>query len=118
MAILTQAVAQQEQRRLDDEMHKMADAYREKAKTQAHLHKVYTQLKAQVLAGQVASAASDDAEATLQSATGDQFAGPGGGHPKLPHDRNAVRLGSRNRSNETMVGGQGPSGRLFSPRTW
>ncbi|GME65786.1 Cyclin b1 interacting protein 1 [Neofusicoccum parvum] len=42
--------AQQEQKRLEDEMHKMADAYKEKAKTQAHLHKVYTQLKAQVLA--------------------------------------------------------------------
>ncbi|KAL0260914.1 hypothetical protein SLS55_004606 [Diplodia seriata] len=116
--------AQQEQRRLDDEMHKMADAYREKAKTQAHLHKVYTQLKAQVLAGQVASAASDDAEATLQSATGDRFidriTGTAAGHPRLPHNTNAARLGTRNRSlgsigpGDGFRGAQVLNGRLFS----
>ncbi|KAL1622562.1 hypothetical protein SLS56_008740 [Neofusicoccum ribis] len=95
--------AQQEQKRLEDEMHKMADAYKEKAKTQAHLHKVYTQLKAQVLAGQFASAASDDAEATLQSATGDRFidklTGPAAGHQRFPAGRNVIRLESRRRSN-------------------
>ncbi|KAL1622855.1 hypothetical protein SLS54_004875 [Diplodia seriata] len=105
---------------------KLQDAYREKAKTQAHLHKVYTQLKAQVLAGQVASAASDDAEATLQSATGDRFidriTGTAAGHPRLPHNTNAARLGTRNRSlgsigpGDGFRGAQVLNGRLFSAR--
>lgn len=116
-------------------MHKMADAYKEKAKTQAHLHKVYTQLKAQVLAGQFASAASDDAEATLQSATGDRFidrlTGPAAGHQRFPAGRNVIRLESRRRSNGSAGGGDGwrrsqpharsshsNNDRLFSSRTY
>lgn len=109
----------------------MADAYKEKAKTLAHLQKVYTQLKTQVLAGQVASAASDDAEATLQSATGDRFidrfTGGNGVQSRLPLDRNGLRVESRQKSNGSHesgdgwrggqpVGNQGNSGRLFSAR--
>ncbi|EKG19201.1 Zinc finger RING-type protein [Macrophomina phaseolina MS6] len=102
-------MAQQEQKRLDDEMHKMADAFREKSKNQAHLQKVYTQLKAQVLAGQVASAASDDAEATLESATGERFANrlasPGGAYPRLAPGRNGPCVDSRRWSNGSTGSG-------------
>ncbi|KAK7720433.1 hypothetical protein SLS57_005522 [Botryosphaeria dothidea] len=117
--------AEQEQKRLENDMHKMADAYKEKTKTQAHLQKVYTQLKAQVLAGQVASAASDDADATLRSATGeifvDRLTGAGGPHSRLPVDRNRRRVDSQ-RSNGSEGGGdgwrtnQGYNGRILSSR--
>lgn len=118
--------AEQEQKRFENDMHKMADAYKEKTKTQAHLQKVYTQLKAQVLAGQVASAASDDADATLRSATGeifvDRLTGAGGPHSRLPVDRNRRRVDSQRRSNGSEGGGdgwrgnQGYNGRILSSR--
>ncbi|KAK7541381.1 cyclin B1 interacting protein-like protein 1 [Phyllosticta citricarpa] len=103
-------VVYQEKKRLEEENFKMADAYREKAKSQANLQKLYNQLKAQVLTGQVATAASEDAEATLQSVTAERFVDKVGGRsgpPGLyPTHEASGGMHSRQRSNVYSGNGQ------------
>jgi E3 ubiquitin-protein ligase CCNP1IP1 len=49
------------------------DAFREKSKTQQQTQKLYQSLKAQVMASQVATAATDEAENTIYTASRDRF---------------------------------------------
>ncbi|KAK7537514.1 cyclin [Phyllosticta citribraziliensis] len=103
-------VVYQEKKRLEEENLKMAEAYREKAKSQANLQRLYNQLKAQVLTGQVAMAASEDAEATLQSVTGERFVDKVGGPPGpagiYPAHEAGSGMNSRQRSNAYSGNGQ------------
>ncbi|KAK8240693.1 cyclin B1 interacting protein 1 [Phyllosticta capitalensis] len=103
-----------EKKRLEDENHKIAEAFREKARSQANLQKVYNQLKAQVLSGQVATAASEDAEATLQSVTAERFVDRVGGRPGpagfYPGHDATSGMHSRQRSN-----GSGGDGEAIRP---
>lgn len=53
--------------------HELVNAFREKSKNHQQLQKAYQTLKAQVMASQVQTAASDDAEHTLRATGADRF---------------------------------------------
>lgn len=60
-----------EQKNLEQKNHDLAEAFREKAKNQQQLQAMYSKLKQQQMASGMAYAAQDDAEQTLQAASGD-----------------------------------------------
>jgi len=62
-----------EQASLESKNNELADAFREKSKSQQQIQKRYQSLKAQVMATHVANAAGDEADFTVQTARGDRF---------------------------------------------
>jgi len=82
--------------------HELVTAFREKSKIHQQLQKAYQTLKAQVMASQVQTAASDDAEHTLRTAGAERFVdrlGTGGGIARYPTGRREVeRIHSRQKS--------------------
>lgn len=66
---------QTEQNNLGQKNRELVDAFREKSKTQQQIQKLYQSLKAQVMASQVATAATDEAENTIHTASRDRFVG-------------------------------------------
>ena len=95
-----------EQKKLEGKNHELADAYREKAKKQAQLHKMYNGLKQQQLAAGMELAANYDAENILQ-------AGAGAPRNTSTH-RNGQPMYSRTGSN----GSGGSGGRRQNNRGW
>lgn len=67
------SAVQIEQKNLEQRHNDLTDAFREKTKAHQQMDKAYRSLKAQVMSSHVATAASDDAEIALQSATGNRF---------------------------------------------
>jgi hypothetical protein len=92
---------QQEHEVLEKKNHELVDCFREKAKSQQHVTKLYQALKAQVMASHVATAAGDEAEMTLQTARGDRFI------DRLPGTRSGT-------ANYSQMGGGRPHGRADS----
>ena len=90
MQIATQA----EQSNLGQKNRELVDAFREKSKTQQQIQKLYQSLKAQVMASQVATAATDEAENTIHTASRDRFV------DKIP----GVRSGLQQHFNQFNVG--------------
>lgn len=68
-----QTATQTEQSNLGQKNRELVDAFREKSKTQQQTQKLYQSLKAQVMASQVATAATDEAENTIHTASRDRF---------------------------------------------
>lgn len=67
-------IAQQEdQISLEAKNNELSEAYKDKAKALARQKKMYDSLKQQVMASQVAVAAGDEAELTIQTARGNRF---------------------------------------------
>ncbi|OCK97846.1 uncharacterized protein K441DRAFT_547223 [Cenococcum geophilum 1.58] len=64
---------QAEQSNLGQKNRELVDAFREKSKTQQQTQKLYQSLKAQVMASQVATAATDEAENTIHTASRDRL---------------------------------------------
>ena len=62
-----------EQASLESKNHELAEAYREKSKSQQQIQKRYQSLKAQVMATHVANAAGDEADFAVHTARGDRF---------------------------------------------
>ncbi|KAF2085165.1 hypothetical protein K490DRAFT_47297, partial [Saccharata proteae CBS 121410] len=63
------AALEVDHKNLQQRNHEIAEAFREKSKSQAQVQKMYQTLKTQVMASNVGVAASDDAEQIIQSAT-------------------------------------------------
>ncbi|KAF1837571.1 hypothetical protein BDW02DRAFT_586535 [Decorospora gaudefroyi] len=94
---------QAEQASLETKNHELADAFKEKTKSQQQTQKLYQSLKAQVMASHVAHAAGDEAEYTLQTGRGDRYI------DRLP----GTRMGSANYSQMGMSQQSG-GGRLHN----
>ncbi|KAK5148830.1 hypothetical protein LTR04_000450 [Oleoguttula sp. CCFEE 6159] len=62
-----------DQKHLEQKNHELVTAYKEKSRSQQQIQKLYQSLKSQVMASHVQTAASDDAENTLQTVTGSRF---------------------------------------------
>ena len=62
-----------EQKNLEQRNHELMEACKEKSRNQQQVQRLYQSLKAQVMASQVASAASDDAEIAINTVTGTRF---------------------------------------------
>lgn len=98
---------QQEQAALEAKNHELVGCFKEKSKSQQHIQKLYQALKAQVMASQVATAAGDEAEMTLQTGRGDRFI------DRLPGTRTGTANYSQMSVNQQMGGGR-PHGRADS----
>jgi E3 ubiquitin-protein ligase CCNP1IP1 len=110
------ATTQAECKSLENKNHELADSYREKARATQQVQNLYQTLKGQVLASQVATAASDDAENTLHFATANRptdLSGPDhlrpdphgmGRHHSMGNDYDQARAGGRSSG---MRGGSG-----------
>lgn len=85
---------QVEQTNLEHKNRELIDAFREKSKTQQQIQKLYQSLKAQVMASQVATAATDEAENTIHTASRDRFV------DRIP----GARSGLQQRFNQFSVG--------------
>jgi hypothetical protein len=64
---------QTEQSGLEKKNNELIDAFREKARAQQQMQKLYQSLKAQVMASHVANAAGDEADYALHTARPDRF---------------------------------------------
>ncbi|TKA68538.1 hypothetical protein B0A49_06711, partial [Cryomyces minteri] len=62
-----------DQKHLEQKNHELVTAYKEKSRSQQQIQKLYQSLKSQVMASHVQTAASDDAENTLQTVTGSRL---------------------------------------------
>ncbi|TKA35811.1 hypothetical protein B0A49_13444, partial [Cryomyces minteri] len=62
-----------DQKHLEQKNHELVTAYEEKSRSQQQIQKLYQSLKSQVMASHVQTAASDDAENTLQTVTGSRL---------------------------------------------
>lgn len=98
---------QQEQTSLEAKNHELIGCFKEKSKSQQHITKLYQALKAQVMASQVATAAGDEAEVTLQTGRVDSFI------DRLPGTRTGTADYSQMGLNQQMGGGR-PHGRADS----
>ena len=76
---------QAEQKTLEQKNHELVDGFKDKSRSQQQLQKLYQSLKAQVMASAVQTAASDDAEQTLQMLTGSRLAERLGSRGSLEH---------------------------------
>ncbi|KAF1911771.1 RXT2-like protein [Ampelomyces quisqualis] len=64
---------QTEHTTLETKNHELVKAFKEKSISQQHVHKLYQNLKARVMASQVANAAGDEAEIATHTTRGDRF---------------------------------------------
>jgi hypothetical protein len=89
----------------------LANAYRDKAKAQQQLQKLYQSLKAQVMASYVAHAAGDEADIALQTARGDRYVdklpGARSGNVNYGQSRQGGRQQYHNRNDSGSSGGLG-----------
>lgn len=97
---------------MEEKNHELVNAFREKSKAQQHLQQLYQKLKNQCMVPQVADAASNEADFTIQTARADRFV------DKLPGTRagtaNFGQFGGPHqqgqRSNQHNREGSGSSG--------
>ncbi|KAI9686254.1 MAG: hypothetical protein M1822_003910 [Bathelium mastoideum] len=118
-----------EQKNLEQKNHELMEAYKDKSRNQQQVQKLYQSLKAQVMASQVASAASDDAENAIHTVASNRFIDRIGNHTSQhrpppfstgPLGTNRDRRydsghGSGHNSRERV--GIDPLNRTYSPRT-
>ena len=95
-----------EQKKLESQNHELGNAYREKAKQQGQLQKLYTSLKHQQVAAGLELAADDDAENVLQAAT------------TGPYNTSTDRNGQPMQSRAGSKGSRGSGGRRQNVHPW
>jgi hypothetical protein len=116
---------QAEQTSLEKKHQDLAEAFRDKTKAHAQTVKMYQSLKAQVMASQVANAAGDEAEYTLQTARRDRFidrvpgarTGSAANYSQMGASRQpgGGRLHHRDNSRSSGSGGQQQTGISLGP---
>jgi hypothetical protein len=89
---------QAEQAALEEKNHQLSTGLRTKSQALAHTSHLYQALKARVMASQVATAAGDEAEMTLQTARGDRFI------DRLPGTRSGTANFSQTGASHRMSG--------------
>ncbi|KAH7130639.1 hypothetical protein B0J11DRAFT_257883 [Dendryphion nanum] len=100
-----------DQTSLEQKNHELVDVLREKSRAHQQAQKLYQSLKAQVMASQVVTAASDAADLTLHSARGDRYVGriPGvqtmAGNSSQPGMNEHMARKGRHERNESVSSG-------------
>lgn len=119
---------QADQKGLEQKNHELMEAFKEKSRSQQQVQKLYQSLKAQVMASQVASAASDDAENAINTVASNRSINHVGNHSlrnrgppfsadSLPINKNHHRNGSFGSGGDGRErAGSGLLGRTYSPR--
>ena len=106
-----------EHKSLEQKNHELAGAFREKAKHQQQLQKLYTQLKQQQIAAGMEFAAEHDAENVLHAVGGGQ-SGNANYRPQMPSRASSIGSGGRrNTVNPWQNQAQGSRGGYQTSRT-
>ena len=120
---------QADQKNLEQKNHELMEAFKEKSRNQQQVQKLYQSLKAQVMASQVASAASDDADNAINTVASNRFIdhigdtgfrsrGPPFSADPLTIPKKHQRVGSLGSGGEDGErAGNNLTGRIYSPRT-
>ncbi|KAK4989562.1 hypothetical protein LTR50_003169 [Elasticomyces elasticus] len=100
-----------QQKNLEQKNHDLVEAFREKSKNQQQLQVLCQRLKAQAMTTQVQTAASDDAENTLQSVAGNRFIEKTSGGRDMRNSYSYFPEQIHSRQKSSSSAGNGTSGR-------